>query len=338
MNKNNKIGLIVILLICIYFIGPKVDEPKFVHNVPPIEMSLLAMEDSLNQSEHFVSEMKKDNQARIVWFDSLKKEKTPVAIVYLHGFTASQEEGAPVHRMLSKKYGCNLYLARLNKHGRNKKEPLQFMTATELYEDAIRAIAIGKKLGEEVIVISTSTGGTLSLLYSAFHDDLKGIINYSPNIRIRQKVSYLLDKPWGLQFARAAYQGIYKYDECDEYGEKYWNCKTRLEAIIELQSLVDHSMIEENFRKISTPSLTAYYFKDKENQDPTVSAQAIEWMHGLLGTPEDKKWLRSFPEAGSHVIANPHYSKAWEAVYETSCEFIEKVLEMEPSTPQMSHL
>jgi len=142
-----------------------------------------------------------------------------------------------------------------------------------------------------------------------------------------------LDKPWGLQFARAAYKGKYKLDDCDDYGEKYWNCKTRLEAIIELESLVDNSMTQETFKRITTPSFTAYYFKDEKNQDPTVSAQAIEWMHENLATPENKKWLRSFPDAESHVIANPHYSKAWKEVYESSCEFIEKVLEVKPFEP-----
>ena len=41
--------------------------------------------------------------------DSLK-EKTEYAVVYLHGFSASQEEGDPVHYDFAKKFGCNLFL------------------------------------------------------------------------------------------------------------------------------------------------------------------------------------------------------------------------------------
>ena len=40
--------------------------------------------------------IKPDNQARIIWADSSKKEKTKIAFLYLHGFSASQAEGDPV--------------------------------------------------------------------------------------------------------------------------------------------------------------------------------------------------------------------------------------------------
>jgi esterase/lipase len=335
MTKRNRRLLLLILLslIVLYFVGPQVDKPEFSQKLPVIGMNLIEMEDSLNQSEAYTTNLKPDNQARIVWADSTKKEKTAVAIVYLHGFTASQEEGNPVHRMFAKKFGCNMLLARLNYHGRGGENQLQFMTPEGLYEDAKRAIAIGKTLGDEVIVMSTSTGGTLAIYYASQHDDLKAIINYSPNIRIKQKASYLLNKPWGFQLARFSYDGKYKIDECNDYDEKYWNCKTRLEAIIELQALVDNTMTEEVFNNVTTSSFTGYYYKDKKDQDPTVSAKAIEWMHKNLGTAEDKKHLVAFPNAETHVIANGIKSKAWQQVlFETEIFAIE-VLRMSPITP-----
>jgi hypothetical protein len=72
-----------------------VDKPIFDHQVPKITLNLSELDDSINLSESFIPGIKEDNEARIVWFDSLKKVKTPVSIVYLHGFTASQEEGNP---------------------------------------------------------------------------------------------------------------------------------------------------------------------------------------------------------------------------------------------------
>lgn len=332
MSKRTWILIGILALVSLYSIGPSVDVPEFKHVLPEIHLDLLAMEDSINQSEYYTADIKEDNQARIVWFDSLVKQKTAVSIVYLHGFTASQEEGNPTHKMFAEKYGCNLYLARLNYHGRDQKEALQFMTPEGLYDDAKRAIAIGKKLGDEVIVMSTSTGGTLSIFYAAHHDDLKGIINFSPNIRIKQKASYLLDKHWGLQLARFIYQGKYKNDECDDYDLAYWNCKTRLEAVIELQALVDYTMTPETFANVSTPSFTAYYYKDDADQDPTVSVDAIEWMYSKLGTTESEKRKQAFPNAGTHVIANGKKSKAWQDVYDTSCSFAEEVLQMQPLT------
>jgi len=334
-KRKKKAGIIIVLaLFALYFIGPQADKPNFSQAMPNIRMGLVQIEDSLNQSEAYTNGIKPDNQARIIWADSSKKEKTPIAIVYLHGFTASEEEGNPVHRMFAKTFGCNLYLARLNYHGRNSENPLQFMTPEGLYNDAKTAIAIGKKLGDEVIVMSTSTGGTLAIYYAANHHDLKALINYSPNIRIKQKVSYLLDKPWGLQLARFAYGGMFKMDTCDEYDRKYWNCKTRLEAVIELQVLVDNTMTKETFKKVTTPCFNGYYYKDKKDQDPTVSVKAIEWMFDNLGTPVDEKRLIAFPNAGTHVIANRVKSKAWQHVYTETEKFAEQVLKMKPKTGQ----
>jgi esterase/lipase len=235
-----------------------------------------------------------------------------------------------IHRVIAKRYGCNLYLARLDYHGRSEVDELKFMTPEGLYNSAKQAIAIGKKIGEEVIVVSTSTGGTLAILYAAYHDDLKGIINYSPNIRIKQKGSFILDKPWGLQLARIIYNGKFKIDNCDDYDEKYWNCKTRVEALSELEALVENAMKVETFSRVKTPSMTAYYYKDNKDQDPTVSVDAIRWMNDNLGTESSHKRAIAFPEAGTHVIANEKTSEAWRDVYNESCNFMEQVLRIKP--------
>jgi esterase/lipase len=341
MNKKRWTLVTVISLLFIYSIGPRVDSPEFSHSMPLVNSDLILLEDSINTSENFVKEIKEDNQARIIWQDSIAKNKTPISIVYLHGFTASGEEGNPTHRLFAEKYGCNLYIARLDYHGIGGENQLQFMTPEGLYTDAKRAIAIGKSLGDEVIVMSTSTGGTLALYYAAHHDDIKALINYSPNIRIKQKASYLLDKPWGLQLARLIYGGKYKVDECDDYDERYWNCKTRLEAVINLEALVENTMLEETFTKITTPTFTAGYYKNDSENDPTVSVKAMKWMHDLLATKETFKKAIPFPEAGTHVIANGVKSKSWQAVYDSTCAFAEEVLMMKAladSNDLRSHL
>jgi len=81
----------------------------------------------LNQLDNIIAEkesqfpLKPDNQARIVW-DDTSHQMTEYAIVYLHGFSASQMEGNPVHRDIAKKFGCNLYLSRLSDHGIDTSE------------------------------------------------------------------------------------------------------------------------------------------------------------------------------------------------------------------------
>ena len=67
------------------------------------------------------------------------KTKTEYAVVYLHGFSASQEEGDPVHYQFAQKFGCNLYLSRLYAHGIDTTEPLGNFTAEEVWNSAKEA-------------------------------------------------------------------------------------------------------------------------------------------------------------------------------------------------------
>ena len=53
--------------------------------------------------------------------------------------------------------------------------------------------------GKKVILMSTSTGGTLSLKLAANFPEIAGLILYSPNIEINNPSAFLLNDPWGLQ-------------------------------------------------------------------------------------------------------------------------------------------
>jgi pimeloyl-ACP methyl ester carboxylesterase len=158
----------IILIVGIYFLGPEPDEPKYSDTMPQVpEISSLDNYIAGKEAKH---KLKKNNEARIVWADSTKS-KTKYAVVYLHGFSASQEEGNPVHRRFAEKFGCNLYLSRLADHGVDTTEQLMLFTADRAWESAKEALAIGKKLGDKVILMSTSTGGTLALMLAAKYPD-----------------------------------------------------------------------------------------------------------------------------------------------------------------------
>ena len=96
----------IIALIGIYFLGPEPAKPKFDPTMPTVPQASDELEKyvAAQESKH---KLKPDNEARIIWNDSSKK-KTEYSVVYLHGFSASQEEGNPVHRDFARKFGCNL--------------------------------------------------------------------------------------------------------------------------------------------------------------------------------------------------------------------------------------
>ncbi len=216
-------------LAALYLVGPKPSTPVYDPTLPEIPSEALALEQYIRtqESKHV---LKKDNEARIIWNNDSAKQMTEYAVVYLHGFSASQEEGDPVHVNFAKQFGCNLYLARLADHGVDTTDALLYFTPDRFWASAKEALMIGKQLGKKVILVSTSTGGTVALKLAAdFPNDVHALINLSPNIRINDPAAFLLNDPWGLQIARLVMGGKYYGTGIAPENERaqYWNGRYR---------------------------------------------------------------------------------------------------------------
>jgi pimeloyl-ACP methyl ester carboxylesterase len=310
----------------IYLSGPKPETPVLSKAMPVVPTEPSALEDYIesNESKHPV---RPGNEARIVWSDDSTKRKTPYSVVYLHGFFASEKEGDPVHKDFAKEFGCNLYLARLADHGIDTVDQLINFTVDRGWESAKQALAIGKALGEKVILMSTSSGGTFALLLAAeFPDDVDVLINMSPNIRINHPLAFVGNDPWGVHIGRLAEGGKYHVSIMDSLRARYWYEKFRLEAVAQLQELLEEKMNAATFNKIHCPSLTLYYYKIETEQDPQVKVSAMLDMHKQLGTPDSLKVAVSMPNAGAHVLGSSLASKDVAGVYEEIRKFaIEKL-------------
>jgi esterase/lipase len=292
--------------------------------------------DNINQ---FIQEkesslpLKPDNGSRIFWDNDSLKEKTPWCLLYLHGFSASWYEGEPTHRNFATRFGMNAYIPRLAEHGLETNEPLQNMTPDNLYESAKEALVIAHLLGNKVLIMGTSTGGTLALKLAAeFPEMIDGLILLSPNIRINNPKAFLLSGPWGLQIARKVYNSNYRVTnedfECKEC--QYWNCKYRLEATVYLQQLIDATMNRKTFKKVKAPLFAGYYYKDETHQDDVVRVDAIIGMVEQVGTSAEQKRSQAFPEAGAHVIGGELFSGSLEKVQQACFSFAEEIVKLQP--------
>jgi esterase/lipase len=308
-----------------YFLGPTPSTPKYELSLPvvPIEANQLEEYIALNEAKH---KIKPDNEARIVWADS-SKTKTPIAIVYIHGFSASQEEGNPVHRRLAKSFGCNLFLSRLSQHGIDTVDNMLNLTVDNYWESVKEAYAIGKSLGDKVLLVGCSTGGTFNLILASEYSDVFGIINMSPNVEIRDPNAKILNNPWGLQIARIVVGGKNKISEDQrEIFKKYWHSSFRLESAVQLQELIETKMTDETFRKINQPILNMYFYKNEMEQDDLVKVESIKTMHQKIATLENLKTLVQMETVGNHVMGSPIKSKDIDAVYNEMEKFcIEKL-------------
>ncbi|MDR6784194.1 esterase/lipase [Pedobacter africanus] len=328
MKKALKFLIALILIGAgIYLAGPKPAHPIYstqlpaVPDIPQLEPYIKHLE-----SRHKV---KPGNEAEIVWADSNLKQQTEYAVVYLHGFSASKEEGNPVHYHLAKALHANLYLARLADHGIDTVPAMEYMTTDKLWESAKLALEIGKRLGKKVVLAGTSTGGTLALKLAATYPEVNSLVLLSPNIRINDRLAFLLNNPWGLQLARLVTGSKERTSEekNPEYA-KYWYTSYRLESTVQLQELVESSMNKAVFEKVKQPCLLLYYYKNEKEQDKTVKVDAELWMFGLLGTPPALKTKIAIPDAGDHVIGSYITSKDIPAVQKAVDNFVQYTLKV----------
>lgn len=327
-KKTILITFPILLLAGIYFLGPEPARPVWNNDMPSVPQQAADLEKYVadNEAKHTI---KPDNEARIVWADSTKK-KTEYSVVYLHGFSASQEEGDPIHEQFAKTFGANLYLARMADHGIDTTEQLLYFTPDRWWQSSKEALAIGKTLGEKVIVMSTSTGGTMALILAAtYPQDVFALINMSPNIGINDPNAWLLNDPWGLQIARLVIGGNSRSFPKDEAKDRYWNNPYRLESVVQLQELVEDKMNKSTFEKVKCPSLTLYYYKNEQEQDPTVKVSAILEMNKQLGTLDDLKVAVPIPNAGGHVLGSHIVSKDLETVASEVKKFTIEKLKMQ---------
>ena len=275
---------IVLVLVIVYLLGPRPAAPAFTNAsypnaLKPIAQRGIELEKSIAQKES-QHDIKLDNEARIIWHNDSLKNQTEYSIVYLHGFSASQEEGDPVHRHIAKEFGCNLYLSRLAEHGIDTAESLLHFTIDKYWESAKDALNIGGALGEKVILMATSTGASLALqLAATYPARVHALILMSPNISIFDQFAWLLNNPWGLQIARLV-KGSKYVDATDQRPiyRNYWNYQYRLEAAVQLEEYLETSMNKKTFEKVQQPTLMLYYYKDEIHQDSVVKVGAMKKM------------------------------------------------------------
>ena len=221
-------------------------------------------------------------------------------------------------------------MPRLFAHGLNSNEPLIEYTGEKYLDSAREALALGKIIGEKVILMCTSTGCTAALTLAANHPEVAALVMYAPNIRITHPLDFVATLPWGLYIVRLVEGGKYHYiTNTWEDKEKFWTTKYRLEAPIEMQNLLETAMNEEVFRKVMVPTFSGFYYKNEIEQDNVVSVEAMRRMFKQLGTEDSLKLEIAFEDAGGHEIAHNIVNKNYVRVQKSTLIFLRKVFNLD---------
>ena len=251
---------LALLLAAIWFFGPR--EPMDTE----ISFDASALGDDLDgylsTQESRFDDIVPGTHKRIIWAGDTGV-KTPLSVVYIHGWSATSEELRPVPDMVAKALGANLYYTRLTGHGRDG-EALAAATAGDWIEDAAEAMAIGRRLGERVILFGTSTGGTLVAELAAssvLNADLAGAAFVSPNFKIADSNAPLLTLPFARFYVPMVGGETRSWAGTNEMHTLYWTRSYPTVAVLPLAVLVKHAATLD-YAAVKTPGLFIYNMKD----------------------------------------------------------------------------
>ena len=202
-------------------------------------------------------------EKRVRWYADRPASKTPYAVVYLHGFSATRQELAPVGELVADALGANLFETRLAGHGL-LENPMADARAEDWLDDAAEALSVGAAIGERIVLMGTSTGGTLALAMAehAGFDKVAGLVLMSPNFAPRDSSAEILTWPGGPQLATLMVGETRSWTAANELQERYWSTTYPMAATVEMMRLVNlaRDMLP---LKIRQPLLTFYSPNDE---------------------------------------------------------------------------
>lgn len=308
-------------IIAVIFLGPRIPltvEEK-LPELPPLEELVQFLADS----ENSIPGLRENNEKFIKWVNPENPSQTPLSIVYLHGFTASRNEIEPVPSLIAEKLGANLFSTRFAGHGEDP-ESLRRISIRDWSADALEALAVGKALGERVILIGTSNGAawaTWLAANSTWNEGIAAAILVAPNFHPADDRTRMLNYPWS-RFWMPMIQGQYRESKSDDEDHaSNWYNRYPFVALFPLMGTV--LLLEQtDLENVRMPILGFY-----SELDRVVRVEAIK--EAFQRFPNDKNRLIEVevdPDGDTHVITgrirNPD---TIELFVEESLSFIKKV-------------
>ena len=169
-------------------------------------------------------------------------DRTKLAVVYLHGFSATRQEIAPAMELLADRLAANLFETRLTGHGRQRGAMLD-TAAEDWLRDAAEALAVGARIGERIVLVGTSTGATLSLAMAehASMQAVEHIVLLAPNFAPIDSAARWLTRPAGPMLAKLVAGETRSWVPHNEEQARYWSTSYPIAAAVEMMRLVDRA-------------------------------------------------------------------------------------------------
>ncbi|MFN4157480.1 MAG: alpha/beta hydrolase [Gemmobacter sp.] len=196
----------------------------------------------LASRERVISDITPGAQKQIVWAGA-PGARTPLAVIYIHGFSATLQEVRPLPDEVARGLGANLYFSRLAGHGRTG-QALAEARPEDWMIDMAEALAIGRRIGERVLVIGTSTGATLAsiaLVDPAGAEGVAGAVLISPNFRLASAAGAILDLPLARHWAPLVAGAERSFVPQSAEHARWWTTRYPTVALFPMATLMRHA-------------------------------------------------------------------------------------------------
>lgn len=289
--------IILAALALIWFLGPR---PKVVlewlQEELPIEWQQLP---SWLKQQESAWDVVPGGEKHIHFANPDHPEKTDYVLLYIHGFSATRQELAPIPEQLEQALGANSYSTRLTGHGVGS-EGLGKATAGDWLKDTAEAWQIATQLGHKVIVLSCSTGGTLATWLAeqpSAQEHLAALVLVSPNFKIRMWAARMFTWPWSRYWLRFVAGEFRETEAPNEFVERFWTTRYPTRVLHELQSLVQ-AIQKSPIEQVRTPTLFIY-----SDYDQVVDSRYTDKVYQGWGAERERVKVEALVGHSNHVVA-----------------------------------
>ncbi|MFC6688442.1 alpha/beta hydrolase [Jhaorihella thermophila] len=240
-------------------------------------------------------------EKRVIWRPGFEERRTPWSVLYLHGFSATSEEIRPVPDRVAEALGANLVFERLAGHGRGgtaMAEP----AAHDWMLDVAEGLAAARAVGERVVVISTSTGGTLATAAAVDPElsrDVAAMVFISPNFGINDPAAFALTLPAARWWLPKVVGETYSFAPRNAAHGRFWTTSYPTVALLPMAALVER-VVDLDVSGVTIPALFRLSDADKVVRPDITRAVAARW-----GGPVAIQAVEMGPQddPNAHVIA-----------------------------------
>ncbi len=229
--------------------------------------------------------------AKHVRWASGQVQQTDIAVVYVHGFSATFQELHPLPQMVANGVGANLFNTRLTGHGQDI-DAMGQASLEDWRTDIAEALAVASVLGRKVVAMGCSTGCTLLAEAMAQGAEAAALVFVSPNFGLAHPVAHhLLKLPlvrdWGHIRIGSDLVSAPRHPKHAEY----WTPRYPAQAAYTMSDAVDRALAGD-FGRCTMPLYVAYNPRDQVVSAERMRRALADWggavrYDRLSQTPQD---------------------------------------------------